>query len=164
MFYLPFRCVVSRMCVSRTTTWSANISWWQWRWPISWNNQGPGDTNARANQRNEQKLYGIQIPTNQSSSMAKGGLIINHLSFPILYQTHFLFVFFRFAFLLMVFRFAVWLFYSTLLFILILFQVSVLLLGFALKFCFRVLFLSLTFRFRNWLLLLNWVFNFAFQF
>ena len=135
MFCVPFRCVVSRMCVSRTTTWSANISWWQWRWPISWNNQGPGDTNARANQRNEQKLYGIQIPTNQSSSMAKGALIINHLSFPILYQIHFLFFFFRFAFLLMVFRFALWFFFS---FNFVIHFNSVSSFRFAFRFCFWI--------------------------
>lgn len=60
------------MRTSRTATGTAHLPRRLRRRPVGRNHQSPRNTNPGTDQGNEPQLYGIQIPTDQESSMAEG--------------------------------------------------------------------------------------------
>ena len=66
------RCVVGRVRAGGTDARAAPVSGRKRRGPVGGDNKDIGDANARANTRDEPKLYGIQVPTDQTTSLAEG--------------------------------------------------------------------------------------------
>ena len=68
------RYLVSWVCSCRTVARATNLPWRQWGGSAGGDYQGPGHAHQRADQRDEPKLYQIQIPSNQTPSLLKGQL------------------------------------------------------------------------------------------
>lgn len=66
------RCMECRLCVGWVAIRSAYFPGRFGCWSASWNHQGPWHSYKRANPRDESQLYGVQIPTDQIPSLAKG--------------------------------------------------------------------------------------------
>ena len=60
------------MRACRTVARTTNLPGRFWRRSAGGNHQSPRHTDTGADQRDESQLYGIQIPSDQESSMAKG--------------------------------------------------------------------------------------------
>ena len=62
------RRLVNRLCHGWIDAWATSFPWRVGYRPTRWNHQGLGHTNKRSNSNHESKLYGTQIPSNQTTS------------------------------------------------------------------------------------------------
>lgn len=68
---LLLRHLVDWLCYGGADARAALVPGRKWNRPISGNNQGARNAVARANQDDEPKLHGTQVPTDQTSSFLK---------------------------------------------------------------------------------------------
>lgn len=69
----PLRCVVGWLCICRVASGSAHLPWRKRCGPTGGNNKGARHTFPRADSRHESRLSRVQVPANQSASLAQGG-------------------------------------------------------------------------------------------